>query len=239
MDPAGSGTVATEGSMGYVAPPRTETPVRVVVVDDQLLLREGIATLLERDGRIAVVGRGSNGQETIDLAERLAPDVVLVDIRMPVVDGIQAVREIKARHPNMRVVILTSFVYDGYVVEGLMAGADGYLLKDASPAALISGVLAVAAGEQVIEPGVARHVADMLGRQSADRRGCYDGLSPRELQMLAMIARGFVAKEIAHTLHISEKTVRNHVSNIYRKLDIYDRSQVVLYAIKKGLIAPE
>lgn len=239
MDLAASGNVAPGWTTAYGASASAEAPVRVVVVDDQLLLREGIATLLERDGRIVVVGRGSNGQESIDLAERLAPDVVLVDIRMPVVDGIQAVREIKGRCPNMRVVILTSFVYDGYVVEGLMAGADGYLLKDASPSALISGVLAVAAGEQVIEPGVARHVADMLARQSEERRGCYDGLSPRELQMLAMIARGFVAKEIAHTLHISEKTVRNHVSNIYRKLDIYDRSQAVLYAIKKGLIAPE
>jgi DNA-binding NarL/FixJ family response regulator len=208
-------------------------------VDDQLLLREGIATLLELDDRITVIGRGSNGQDAIDLARSLLPDVVLVDIRMPVVDGIEAIREIKASNPSIYVVILTSFVYDGYVVEGLMAGADGYLLKDASPAALISGVLAVAAGEQVIEPGVARHVADMLGKQSQDRRGVYDGLTPRELQMLAMIARGFVAKEIAHTLHISEKTVRNHVSNIYRKLDIYDRSQAVLYAIKKGLIAPE
>lgn len=219
--------------------PGANTPVRVVVVDDQLLLREGIATLLELDERISVIGRGNNGQDAIDLARSLTPDVVLVDIRMPVVDGIEAIREIKASNPGIYVVILTSFVYDGYVVEGLMAGADGYLLKDASPAALISGVLAVAAGEQVIEPGVARHVADMLGKQSQDRRGVYDGLTPRELQMLAMIARGFVAKEIAHTLHISEKTVRNHVSNIYRKLDIYDRSQAVLYAIKKGLIAPE
>ena len=229
----------SERATSVSAAPGAVTPVRVVVVDDQLLLREGIATLLELDDRITVIGRGSNGQDAIDLARSLTPDVVLVDIRIPIVDGIEAIREIKASNSSMYVVILTSFVYDGYVVEGLMAGADGYLLKDASPAALISGVLAVAAGEQVIEPGVARHVADMLGKQSQDRRGVYDGLTPRELQMLAMIARGFVAKEIAHTLHISEKTVRNHVSNIYRKLDIYDRSQAVLYAIKKGLIAPE
>lgn len=239
MDPMASQAAAPQRIPGDVPAPSAETPVRVVVVDDQLLLREGIATLLEQDGRIVVIGRGGNGQDAIDLAQQLAPDVVLVDIRMPGVDGIAAIREIKAHHTNIRVVILTSFVYDGYVVEGLMAGADGYLLKDASPAALISGVMAVAAGEQVIEPGVARHVADMLSKQSQDRRGCYDGLTARELQMLAMIARGFVAKEIAHTLHISEKTVRNHVSNIYRKLDIYDRSQAVLYAIKKGLIAPE
>lgn len=213
--------------------------VRVVVVDDQLLLREGIATLLQMDPRIEVVGRGSNGQDAIDLAGKLRPDVVLVDIRMPLVDGIQAIREIKSHWSDVHVVILTSFVYDGYVVEGLLAGADGYLLKDASPAALISGVVAVAAGEQVIEPGVARHVAEMLGKQSMERTNCYDGLTPRELQMLAMIARGLVAKEIAHELHISEKTVRNHVSNIYRKLGIYDRSQAVLYAIKKGLVAAD
>jgi DNA-binding NarL/FixJ family response regulator len=219
--------------------PTAEAPVRVVVVDDHQLVREGIANLLAHDSRIVVIALGANGQEAIDLAGELTPDVVLVDIRMPVLDGIEAIRGIKARYPGIYVVILSSFVHDGYVVEGLMAGADGYILKDASPAALISGVLAVAAGEQVIEPGVARHVAEMLGKQSQDRRGCYDGLTPRELQMLAMIARGFVAKEIAHTLHISEKTVRNHVSNIYRKLDIYDRSQAVLYAIKKGLIAPE
>ncbi|MFI5271423.1 MAG: response regulator [Ktedonobacterales bacterium] len=239
MDTAPSALAAANYVLAGPLAERTANPVRVVVVDDQLLLREGIAMLLESDSRIVVAGRGSNGQDAIDLAEQLAPDVVLVDIRMPKVDGIQAIREIKARLPGMRVVILTTFVYDGYVVEGLMAGADGYLLKDASPAALISGVIAVAAGEQVIEPGVARHVADMLGKQGQDRRGCYDGLTPRELQMLAMIARGFVAKEIAHTVNISEKTVRNHISNIYRKLDIYDRSQAVLYAIRKGLIAPE
>lgn len=213
--------------------------VRIVVADDQLLLREGIAMLLQADPRIEVVGRGQDGQEAIDMAETLAPDVVLVDIRMPKVDGIQAIREIKARWPHMRVVILTSFVYDGYVVEGLMAGADGYLLKDASPAALISGVLAVAAGEHVLEPSVVRHVADMLDKHSAERTRLYDGLTPRELQMVAMVARGLVAKEIAHELHISEKTVRNHISNIYRKLGIFDRSQAVLYAIKKGLVTAD
>jgi DNA-binding NarL/FixJ family response regulator len=215
------------------------TQVRVVVVDDQLLLREAIATLLQIDPRIAIVGRGGNGQDAIDLATSLHPDVVLVDIRMPVLDGIQAIQEIKRRLPDIRVVILTSFVYDGYVVEGMMAGADGYLLKDASPAALISGVIAVANGEQVMEPGVARQVAAMLGKQRADRSRQYNGLTPRELQMLAMIARGLVAKEIAYDLQISEKTVRNHVSKIYRKLGIFDRSQAVLYAIKKGLVSAE
>lgn len=222
-----------------VLPGTTIAPVRVAVVDDQLLLREGIATLLEADLRIQVVGRGANGQEAIELSGAVQPDVVLMDIRMPVLDGIQAIREIKARWPQIWVVILTSFAYDGYVVEGLMAGADGYLLKDASPAALVSGVIAVAAGQKVLEPSVAQHVTELLNKQSAERQHTYDGLTQRELHMVAMIARGLVAKEIAHELRISEKTVRNHISNIYRKLGIFDRSHVVLYAIRKGLVAAE
>lgn len=213
-------------------------PIRVVVVDDQLLLREGIANLLQADPRIQVVGLGGDGQQAIEMVGTLHPEIVLTDIRMPVLDGIQAIREIKARWPDVRVVILTAFVYDGYLVEGLMAGADGYLLKDSSPSALISGIIAVAAGQKVMEPSVAEHVAGLLGKHSAERNH-YDGLTQRELQMVAMIARGLVAKEIAHELHISEKTVRNHISHIYRKLGIFDRSQAVLYAIKKGLVVAE
>lgn len=214
-------------------------PVRVVVVDDQLLLREGIARLLQGDPRIQVVGLGADGHEALHLVDTLEPDVVLMDIRMPVVDGIQATRQIKARHPNVRVIILTSFVYDGYIVEGFMAHADGYLLKDTSGESLTSSVLTVSAGQQVIEPTVGRQVSEMLGKQSADRKNTYDGLTERQLQMLAMIGRGLIAKEIAHELHISEKTVRNHVTKIYQKLDISDRSQAVLYAIRKGLVSPE
>ncbi|MGZ3584208.1 MAG: response regulator [Ktedonobacterales bacterium] len=213
-------------------------PIRVIVVDDQLLLREGIANLLQADPRIRVVGVGGDGQQAIELVSTLRPEIVLTDIRMPVLDGIQAIREIKARWPSIRVVILTAFVYDGYLVEGLMAGADGYLLKDSSPSALISGIVAVAAGQKVMEPSVAERVAGLLSKHSAERNH-YDGLTQRELQMVAMIARGMVAKEIAHELHISEKTVRNHISNIYRKLGIFDRSQAVLYAIKKGLVVAE
>jgi DNA-binding NarL/FixJ family response regulator len=213
-------------------------PIRVVVVDDQLLLREGVAALLQSDPRIHVVALGADGQEAVELVNTLHPEIVLTDIRMPNLDGIQAIREIKARWPEVRVVILTAFVYDGYLVEGLMAGADGYLLKDSSPAALVSGIIAVAAGQKIMEPTVAQHVAGLLSKHSAVRDH-YDGLTQRELQMVAMVARGLVAKEIAHELRISEKTVRNHISNIYRKLGIFDRSQAVLYAIRKGLVVAE
>lgn len=217
----------------------TPSLLRVVVVDDQLLVREGITALLETDPRIHVVGRGGNGQEAINLVDVTKPDIVLLDIRMPVVDGIQAIRKIKATWPHVRVVILTSFAYDGYVVEGMMAGADGFLLKDASPVALISGVITVAAGQQVVEPNVAHRVVELLNKQRSERSGIYDGLTQRELQMISMLARGLVAKEIGHELHISEKTVRNHIGNIYRKLGIFDRSQAVMYAFKKGLVASE
>jgi len=234
----GEGVEGVEG-MERVIPPATSGRVRVAVVDDQFLLREGIATLLDLDPRIEVVGRGLNGQEAIDLCGALHPDIVLMDIRMPVLDGIQATREIKGRWPRVRVVILTSYLYDGYVVEGLMAGADGYLLKDTAPAALVSGVITVATGQKVLEPGVAQHVTELLNKRSGERQHIYDGLTNRELQVVSMVARGLVAKEIAHKLRISEKTVRNHISNIYRKLGIFDRSQAVLYAIRKGLVAAE
>ncbi len=213
--------------------------VRVMVVDDQALVLEGIVTLLQMDSRIEVVGTGSNGQAAIDLANELRPDVVLTDLRMPIVDGIQVVREIKARWPEVRVALLTSFVQDGYVLEGLLAGADGYLVKDATAGALRSGVISIAAGQQVIEQGVGRRVADLMRKRSTDRARTYDGLTPRELEMLTMLVHGHGVKDIARDLCISERTARNHLSNIYHKLAVCDRSQAVLYAIKKGLVTAE
>lgn len=209
--------------------------IRVVVVDDQVLVREGIVTLLRMDPRIDVVGTGSNGQEAIDLTDKLQPDVVLTDIRMPLVDGIQASREIKARWPTVRVALLTSFVQDGYVLDGLAVGADGYLVKDATPEALISGLISIAAGHQVVEHSIARRVAELMRKKSPERNQNYDGLTPRELQMLTMLVHGQGVKEIAADLSISERTARNHLSNIYHKLGVFDRSQAVLYAIKKGV----
>jgi DNA-binding NarL/FixJ family response regulator len=207
----------------------------VVVVDDQVLLREGVASLLQRDSRIAVVGMGGTGKDAVELVGSLHPDVALIDIRMPVLDGIAATREIKARWPEVHVMILTSLVEDGLVIEGLDAGASGYVLKDATPDVLIADVLAIAAGGHVLHPTVARQVATLLGKQNQSRKDTYDGLTQRELQILSMLARGMAAKEIARSVRISEKTVRNHLSHIYSKLGIFDRSQLILWAIKKGL----
>lgn len=213
--------------------------VRVIVVDDQVLLREGVASLLERDARITVVGLGGTGRDAVALVDELRPDVALVDIRMPVLDGIAATREIKSRWPQTHVMILTSLTEDGLVIEGLDAGASGYVLKDSTPDVLIADVLAIAAGGNVLHPNVARQVAALLGKQNQARRDNYDGLTQRELQILSMLARGMAAKEIARAVHISEKTVRNHLSHIYAKLGISDRSQLMLWAIKKGLANAE
>jgi DNA-binding NarL/FixJ family response regulator len=218
---------------------RHNQPISVVIVDDHDVVREGIAALLQADPHIEVVGQGGDGQEAINLTATLHPDVLLTDVRMPHVDGIQAIREIKAQWPDVRVAILTAFANDGYVLEGLIAGADGYLLKGATPAALIAGVITVAAGQQVIEPGIARHLAELSVRRSAGRSQMYDGLSQRELQLLTMLARGLSLSQIANELCIAEKTARNHLSAIYRKLAVPDRTQAILYAIKKGLIEAE
>lgn len=219
----------------------TETirQVRVVVVDDETLIREGIVSLLQADPRITVVGSGSNGQEAIDLTGDLQPDVVVTDIRMPRVDGIQAAREIKARWPSVRVALLTSFAQDGYVLEGMSSGVDGYLVKGAPAAALTSGLISIAAGQQVIEQGIGRRVAELVRRQSAERSRTYDGLTPRELQMLTMLVRGCAVKDMAAELSISERTARNHLSNTYHKLGVCNRSQAVIYAIKKGIATAE
>jgi DNA-binding NarL/FixJ family response regulator len=231
------GTLASSGAAPL--PAGSVKHIRVVVVDDQRLLRESIAKMLEADPRIHVLGLGATGQEAIELGETLEPDIMLMDIRMPVLDGIQAIREIKARSPGIRIIILTAFQQDGYVLEGLLAGADGYLLKDLPPETLVSSLVAVASGEEVIEPAIIHQVTQLMGKANTKRKIQYDGLSARELQVLAMVARGMVAKEIARDLRISEKTVRNHISNIYAKLNVFDRSQVILYAFKKGIVEPE
>lgn len=219
--------------------PDTAQRVRVVVVDDELLVLQGIVTLLRMDPRIEVVGTGSNGQEAIDLADELQPDVVLTDIRMPAVDGIQATSAIKARWPDTRVALLTSFSQDGYVLEGLSVGADGYLMKGDTPASLVSGLISIAAGHQVVEQDIGRRITELVSKKSPERSQNYDGLTPRELQVLVMVVRGQSVKDIADDLCISERTARNHLSNIYHKLGVVDRAQAVLYAIKKGLVTAE
>jgi DNA-binding NarL/FixJ family response regulator len=210
-------------------------PARVLVVDDQTLFRTGLANLLAGDERVEVVGQAADGAEAVEQARKLKPDVVLMDVKMPNVDGIEATRRMIQAMPAVRVLILTTLETDSQVIQALKAGASGYVLKDSSVAAIISSIIAVMAGERVMASAVANRVLEML-TGTATPKEFYDGMTNREIEILKLMATGVPNKQIAYRLKISEKTVRNHVSNMYEKLGIYDRSQAVLYAVKKGLV---
>ena len=208
---------------------------RVLVVDDQTLFRTGLTSLLSEDERVEVVGQAVDGADAVKQAAKVKPDVVLMDIKMPNIDGIEATRQITEMAPGTKVLILTTFETDSQVIQALKAGASGYVLKDSSAAAIISSIVAVMSGERVMASAVANRVLEML-TGTATPKEFYDGLTNREIEILKLLANGMANKQIAYRLKISEKTVRNHVSNMYEKLGIYDRSQAVLYAVKKGLV---
>ncbi len=208
---------------------------RILVVDDQTLFRTGLTSLLAEDPRVEVVGQAVDGADAVKQAVKLKPDVVLMDLKMPNLDGIEATRQIVEQVPSTGVLVLTTFEADSQVIQALKAGASGYVLKDSSAAAIVSSVLAVISGERVMASAVANRVLDML-TGTATPKEFYDGLTNREIEILKLLANGMANKQIAYRLKISEKTVRNHVSNMYEKLGIYDRSQAVLYAVKKGLV---
>jgi DNA-binding NarL/FixJ family response regulator len=213
----------------------TTAAARVLLVDDQTLFRVGLAGLLSDDARIEIVGQASNGAEAVELAASLKPDVVLMDLQMPKMDGIEATRQIVAASPGIRILILTAYELDSYVIQALKAGASGYVLKDARPDAIISSLMAVMSGERVMASAVANRVLEMLTGTTTSR-DFYDGMTGREIEVLRLLATGMANKQIAYQLTISEKTVRNHVSNMYEKLHVYDRAQAVLYAVRKGLV---
>lgn len=209
--------------------------VRVLVVDDQTLFRTGLTSLLSEDERVDVVGQAVDGADAVKQATRLKPEVVLMDIKMPNVDGIEATRQIVEAVPGVKVLMLTTFETDSQVIQALKAGASGYVLKDSSAAAIVSSIVAVMSGERVMASAVANRVLEML-TGTATPKEFYDGLTNREIEILKLLANGMANKQIAYRLKISEKTVRNHVSNMYEKLNVYDRSQAVLYAVRKGLV---
>lgn len=215
--------------------PTANGVVRVMVADDQTLFRTGLARLLNSDPRVKVVAEAKDGFEAARMAGEVPVDVVLMDIKMPNLDGIKATEQIVNSCPDTRVLILTSFDADSHVVDALRAGAGGYVLKDAEPETIIRSILAVHSGERVISPTAVEHVMSLLNGDPSPRPHL-DGLTRREVEILKLIASGSPNKQIAFRLRISEKTVRNHISNIYQKLDMYDRSQAVLYAVRKGLV---
>jgi DNA-binding NarL/FixJ family response regulator len=209
--------------------------VRVVIADDQTLFRAGLARLLNEDPRVEVIGQAQDGVDAAKLAAKLKPDVVLMDLKMPNLDGIEATRQIIEADPSVKVLILTTFETDNHVIQALKVGASGYVLKDSSAEAIVSSIVAVMSGERVMASAVANRVLEMLTGTTTPKE-FYDGLTNREIEILKLLANGMANKQIAYRLKISEKTVRNHVSNTYEKLGIYDRSQAVLYAVKKGLV---
>jgi DNA-binding NarL/FixJ family response regulator len=218
-----------------VALQTTTDVARVLIADDQTLFRSGLAGLLNQDRRVSVVGEAVDGAEAVEQAEALRPDVVLMDIKMPNLDGVEATRRIVADHPEIKILVLTTFDADTYVLQALRAGASGYVLKNAQPQAIVSSILAVLSGERVMASVVANRVLDMITGTTTPK-DFYNGLTAREIEILKLMALGQANKQIARRLEISEKTVRNHVSHMYEKLQIYERSQAVLYAVRKGLV---
>ena len=215
--------------------------IRVLLVDDQALFREGLETLLSVHDDIHVVGQASNGQQAVEVAAKVQPHVVLMDVRMPVLDGVRATRLLKQSLPRCRVIVLTTFDDDEYVFDALHAGAVGYLLKDVASARLVEAIRATARGESILEPSVAAKVIAEFTRVSsmvppAQMEQLIEPLSERELEILALIARGHSNKEIASQLFIAEGTVKNHVTHILGKLGVRNRTQAALKARELGLL---
>ena len=215
--------------------------VRVLLVDDQALFREGLETLLSVHQDIQVAGQASNGQEAVEVAAKIVPDVVLMDVRMPGLNGVRATHLLKQALPQCRVIVLTTFDDDEYVFDALRAGAVGYLLKDVASARLVEAIRATARGESILGPSVAAKVIAEFSRvsrlvPSAQMEGLVEPLSERELEILSLIARGATNKEIADQLFIAEGTVKNHVTHILGKLGVRDRTEAALKAREMGLL---
>ncbi|MBL1092668.1 response regulator [Streptomyces sp. NPDC001739] len=221
---------------------------RVIIVDDQAMVRAGFAALLAAQSDIDVVGDAPDGVQGVELSRRTHPDVVLMDVRMPEMDGLEAARQLLTPPPGVthrpKVLMLTTFDVDDYVYEALRAGASGFLLKDAPPADLISAVRVVAAGEALLAPSVTRRlIADFARQRPAPRKKDraslrLNGLTPRETEVLELIARGLSNQEIAEALILAEQTVKTHIGRVLAKLELRDRAQAVIFAYESGLVAP-
>ena len=214
--------------------------IRVLVADDQSMVRAGFRMLLADEDDIEVVAEASNGLEAVDKAARFRPSVILMDVRMPELDGLQATRRILAADDTPRILILTTFDLDEYVFEGLRAGASGFVLKDDSPEQLLAAIRTVAAGEALLSPTITRRVIEKfvhISRPAPPKE--FEELSERERDVFRMMARGLSNAEIGHELHISETTVKTHVTHILQKLNLRDRVQAVVLAYQTGVFEPD
>ena len=212
--------------------------IRVLIADDHALVRKGIRALLATEAAIAVVGEAEDGRQAVVEAERLSPDIILMDLVMPGMDGIEAIRQIKGRQLEARILVLTSFAADDKVFPAIKAGALGYLLKDSSPEELVRAIHQVHRGESSLHPMIARKLLQELSRP-AEQTPAPEPLTEREVEVLQLVAQGRSNQEIADLLVISEATVRTHVSNILGKLHLASRTQAALYALRQGLASLE
>jgi NarL family two-component system response regulator LiaR len=209
----------------------------VLIVDDHGIVRQGLRTYLELLDDIEVIGEAGNGLEALAQVRQHQPDVVLMDLVMPEMDGIEATRQVCAISPSTKVIVLTSFADDEKVFPAIKAGAAGYLLKDVSPADLVNAIRAVQAGETHLHPDITKKLVKQLASPKPDREPVLDDLTPREMEVLRLIAQGMNNRQIALTLSISEKTVKTHVSHILGKLHLADRTQAAIYAHRHGVVA--
>jgi NarL family two-component system response regulator YdfI len=210
--------------------------IRVLIADDHMVVREGLQTVLEVASDLEPVGAAADGAEAVRLAGELSPDVVLMDLRMPGVDGIEAIRQIKERYPAVEIVILTTYDDDAYIVRGLRAGARGYLLKDTGRQALFDAIRAAARGESLLPSALMDKV---VARLAEPRTATGGDLSQREQEVLAWLADGASNREIALHLHITERTVKAHVTGIFNKLGVSSRTEAVAVALRQGLLPSE
>lgn len=212
--------------------------IRVLLADDHRMMREGLRALLERQGDIEVLGEAADGRQAVRLATQLCPDVVVMDVSMPLLNGIEATRQIRRACPAVRVLVLTVHEGEDYVAQLLVAGASGYLVKRAGGDELVDAVRAVHRGQAFLHPAVAKVVIeDYVHRlQTGEGLSAHDVLTDREREILQLIAEGYTSREIADLLHLSIKTVQNHRSKIMNKLDLHDRGELIKYAIQQGII---
>ena len=205
--------------------------IKVLIVDDHTVVRDGLTAVLGRQGDFTVVGEGRSGLEAVEKARELQPDVILMDLRMPELDGVEAMHRIRAENPDVKFIVLTTYDSDEYIFRAIEAGAKGYLLKDASREELFQAVHAVHRGESLIQPGVAAKVLDRFARLSRQASADSEALSGRETEVLQLMAKGAANKEIAASLSLSESTVKTHVANIFHKLDVNHRTEAVTKAV--------
>ena len=213
-----------------------EKKITVLITDDHAIVRQGLRTLLELMEDIEVAGEAPNGKVAVEMTAKLHPDVILMDLMMPEMDGITAIQKICEQEQSTKIIALTSFLEDGNIIPAIRAGATSFLLKDVSPTELVEAIRAASRGEARLHPNVARKLMDQVATQATSQTTSTSGITDRELEVIRLVAKGMSNKEIANTLVISEKTVKSHISSLLSKLNLSDRTQLAIHALKNGLV---